>query len=298
MVRLPALKRPPKAGIIGHRPRSTMDSAMLHTPSSFIPLLAPRDDAEPLSFLFHDGRLLVREADLALPDADTVRKLDLDPRRLQPVGLLDDRYARAGWLDDEAQAPAGYGWRGLRSLFGELDEALVAVAGRAVQIAEWARTHRFCGVCGHGTALLAGERCFQCTHCGHTAYPRISPAMMVLVRKGDAFLLAHHARYTTARFVPLAGFVEAGESIEETVHREVFEEVGMRVHNLRYFGSQAWPFPHSLMIAFTADWLEGEIRVDPSEIVEARWFGPQDAWPERVPHVSISSVLVDAHRPG
>ncbi|MFK3739045.1 NAD(+) diphosphatase [Massilia sp. TN1-12] len=270
---------------------------MLQTPASFTPLLVPQESADPLSFLFHAGRLLVRDADLALPDPEVVRSLRLDPQRLQPVGLLGGRYARAGWLDDEAQAPAGYGWRGLRSLFGELDEALVAVAGRAFQIAEWARTHRFCGVCGSGTALAAGERSFKCTNCGHTAYPRISPAMMVLVRKGDSFLLAQHAQYTVKRFVPLAGFVEAGESIEETVHREVFEEVGLRVHNLRYFGSQSWPFPHSLMIAFTADYLEGEIRTDPNEIVEARWFGPDDEWPERVPQMSISSMLVDAHRP-
>lgn len=270
---------------------------MLQTPASFTPLLVPRDSADPLSFIFHGGRLLVRDADLALPDPDAVRSLQLDPQRLQPVGLLDDRYAQAGWVDDEALAPAGYGWRGLRSLFGELDESLVAVAGRAFQIAEWARTHRFCGVCGSGTALAAGERCFTCTNCGHTTYPRISPAMMVLVRKGDSFLLAQHAQYAVKRFVPLAGFVEAGESIEETVHREVFEEVGLRVHNLRYFGSQSWPFPHSLMVAFTADYLEGEIRTDPNEILEARWFGPGDEWPERVPQVSISSMLVDAHRP-
>jgi NAD+ diphosphatase len=130
------------------------------------------------------------------------------------------------------------------------------------------------------------------------AYPRISPAMMVLIRNGDSVLLALHAQYTVRRFVPLAGFVEAGESIEEAVHREVFEEVGLRVHNLRYFGSQSWPFPHSLMIAFTADYLDGDIRTDPAEIEEARWFGPGDEWPERVPHVSISSLLVDSHRPG
>ncbi|QJE00203.1 NAD(+) diphosphatase [Massilia forsythiae] len=273
---------------------------MLQTPASFTPSITvppePQADAQALSFVFHGGRLLVREADLALPDAATVGALVPDRQRLQPLGLLDGRYCRTGWVDDEA-APAGYAWRGLRSLFGELDEALLGVAGRAFQIAEWARTHRFCGACGGATARLQGERCFQCLQCGHMAYPRISPAMMVLIRKGDAVLLALHAQSAVARFVPLAGFVEAGESIEETVHREVFEEVGLRVHNLRYFGSQSWPFPHSLMIAFTADWLEGEIRTDPAEILEARWFGPGDDWPERVPQVSISSMLVDAHRP-
>jgi NAD+ diphosphatase len=270
---------------------------MLQTPASFTPLMVARQDADPLSFLFHTGRLLVREADLALPDAQALRSLRLDPQQLQPVGLLGGRYAQAGWADDDTPVPPGYGWRGLRSLFGEFDEALLGVAARAVQIAEWARSHRFCGVCGSPMALAGGERCFKCGNCGHMAYPRISPAMMVLVRKGDAVLLAQHVHYAVKRFVPLAGFLEAGESIEEAVHREVFEEVGLRVHKLRYFGSQSWPFPHSLMIAFTADYLEGEIRTDPAEIAEARWFGPDDEWPERVPQVSISSMLVDAHRP-
>jgi len=270
---------------------------MLQTPASFTPLITPLSSPDALSFIFHAGRLLVREADLVLPDAGAVTGLHLDPARLQPVGLLDERYCQTGWVDDEGVAPAGYAWRGLRSLFGELDETLLGVAMRAVQVAEWARTHRFCGACGSGTALAGGERCFKCVNCGHMAYPRISPAMMVLIRKGDAVLLALHTQSAVQRFVPLAGFLEAGETIEEAVHREVFEEVGLRVQNLRYFGSQSWPFPHSLMIAFTADYLDGEIKTDPDEILEARWFGPGDAWPERVPHVSISSILVDAHRP-
>ncbi|MVW64298.1 NAD(+) diphosphatase [Massilia sp. NEAU-DD11] len=270
---------------------------MLQTPASFTPLMAPQQDAAPLSFVFHGGRLLVREADLGLPDEAAVRRLALDPPRLQPVGLLDDRYCQTAWVDDEALAPPGHAWRGLRSLFGEFDEGHLGVAARACQIAEWARTHRFCGACGSGTVLAAGERCFKCVNCGHMAYPRISPAMMVLIRNGDKVLLALHTQSAVKRFVPLAGFLEAGETIEEAVHREVFEEVGLRVHNLRYFGSQSWPFPHSLMIAFTADYLDGDIRTDPNEISEARWFGPGDEWPERVAHVSISSMLVDSHRP-
>ena len=270
---------------------------MLQTPVSFQPLFAPHPDPEPLSFLFYQGRLLVREDSLALPQAALLAQLGVPEANLQPLGLLGERYCQAGWLDEELVLPPGYGWRGLRSLFGEMDEQLVGLAARAAQVAEWARTHRFCGACGSGTVLAAGERCFKCVNCGHMAYPRISPAMMVLIRKGDAVLLAMHVASPTKRFVPLAGFLEAGESVEEAVHREVYEEVGLRVTNLRYFGSQSWPFPHSLMLAFTADYVDGEIRVDTSEIAEARWFGPNDEWPERVPHVSISSVLVDAHRP-
>jgi NAD+ diphosphatase len=269
---------------------------MLQTPARFTPLMSRQDHPDPLTFLFHHNRLLVREHDLALPDAAVLARLDLDPARFQPLGLFDGRYCQAGWTNIE-ELPSGYAWRSLRSLFGEMDEQLLGLAGRAYQVAEWARTHRFCGACGSGTVLAAGERCFKCVECGHMAYPRISPAMMVLIRKGDAVLLAMHVASPAKRFTPLAGFLEAGESIEEAVHREVFEEVGMQVTNLRYFGSQSWPFPHSLMIAFTADYAGGEIRVDPAEIAEARWFGAGDDWPERVPHISISSMLVDAHRP-
>lgn len=258
--------------------------------------MAPQPHPDPLTFVFHQGRLLVREADLALPDAAALALAGIDPARLHPVGLLRGRYCQATWTDHGA-LPEGHAWRGLRSMFGSMDEDVLGLSGRAAQIAEWARTHRFCGACASPMQLAAGERCFKCPRCGHRAYPRISPAMMVLIRKGDAVLLALHTASPTKRYSPLAGFLEAGESVEEAVHREVFEEVGLRVHKLRYFSSQSWPFPHALMIAFTADYLDGEIRVDDNEIADARWFGPGDEWPERIPHVSISSMLVDAHRP-
>jgi NAD+ diphosphatase len=270
---------------------------MLQTPASFTPLMAPQHHAEPLTFLFYQGRLLVREHDLSLPPAAAVARLRLAPDQLHPVGLLGGRYCQAGWVERDELPGAGFGWCGLRTMFGAMDEDMLGLAARASQIAEWARTHRYCGACGSSMQLAAGERCFKCARCGHLAYPRISPAMMVLIRKGDAVLLALHSASPTKRFSPLAGFLEAGESVEEAVHREVFEEVGLRVHNLEYFSSQSWPFPHSLMLAFTADYLDGEIRVDATEIAEARWFGPGDEWPERIPYVSISSMLIDAHRP-
>jgi NAD+ diphosphatase len=270
---------------------------MLTTPATFTAVITqpePGAYPDPLNFVFHGSRLLVREHDLALPHGP----LALEPHRIEPVGLLDGRFCQAAWVDSEDDAPEGYVFSSLRPLlFGPFDEDLMGVAARAVQIAEWARTHQFCGACAQPMRKMAGERCFQCTACQHLAYPRISPAMMVLIRKGDSYLMAMHTKSLANRFTPLAGFLEAGESIEEAVHREVYEEVGLRVHNLKYFSSQSWPFPHSLMIAFTADYLDGEIRIDTSELSEARWFGPDDEWPERVPHVSVSSILVDAHRP-
>ena len=269
---------------------------MLKTPASFTPLIAPVAHADPLTLVFADGRLLVREPDLSVASADVVAQFALPPERFHAVGLLDGRYVQAAWADSGTEAPAGHEFRSIRSMFGSVDDELLGLAGRAYQVAEWARTHRYCGACGKPTVLSATERCAKCA-CGHLAYPRISPAMMVLIRKGDSVLLAMHVQSPSKRFTPLAGFLEAGESVEEAVHREVFEEVGLRVHNLRYFGSQSWPFPHSLMIAFTADYLDGEIRIDQNELSDTRWFGPNDEWPEPITHHSISAMLVDAHRP-
>jgi len=273
---------------------------MLQTPACFVPLLTARVAPDRLTFVFHRDRLLLREADLAPPDAAELAALverGLALTAAHPVGDWNGRYCDVVGVDGEPVALAGYVFHGLRSLFGSVDDAFVGLAGRAYQIAEWARTHRYCGVCATPMLAQPGERCFQCPHCGMVAYPRISPAMMVLIRKGDAVLLAWHTAAQSPRFTPLAGFLEAGESAEEAVHREVMEEVGLRVHNLRYFSSQSWPFPHSLMIAYTADYLDGEIRVDQNEIAEARWFGPDDEWPEMLSTISVASALMAANRP-
>ncbi len=268
---------------------------MLQTPASFTPLITSQEHPDPLNFVFCSGQLLLREADLALPGRDELAQLETGA--MHAVGLLGERYCQTTWCAHETAPPTGLVWRSLRSLIGVMDDQLVGLAGRAAQIAEWDRTHRFCGACATPTVPVAGERCMKCPSCAMMAYPRISPVMMVLIRKGDHVLLALHTHSPSKRFITLAGFLEAGESIEEAVHREVFEEVGLRVHNLQYFASQSWPFPHSLMIAFTAEYLDGEIRVDQNEIAEARWFGPHDEWPEKIPHVSVSSVLIDAFRP-
>ena len=271
---------------------------MLKTPSSFVPLLVARDTADADNYVFCGGELLLREADLALPDAGLLAALGLQAQQFHPVGLLQGRYCRTAWMAQAEALPAGWAWRKLRSLFAVMGEDGLSIAGRAFQIAEWARTHSFCGACASPTEQVAGERCVKCPACGMVAYPRISPAMMVLIRKGEAILLARHSASGLGFFTALAGFVEAGESIEEAVHREVFEEVGLKVGNVRYFGSQPWPFPHSLMIAYTAEYESGEIRVDESEIAEARWFGPGDSLPVVPPGISIAGQLIHAHLPG
>ena len=163
---------------------------------------------------------------------------------------------------------------------------------RAFQVSEWERTHRFCGRCGAPTRNKASERAKECPACGYVAYPRVSPAMMTLVTRGHDLLLAR-APISAGMFSALAGFVEPGETIEDCIAREVREEVGVEVTSLRYFASQSWAFPHSLMIAFTAEYAGGEIRCEDAEIAEARWF-PADALPSRPPSLSIARRLIDA----
>jgi NAD+ diphosphatase len=270
---------------------------MLRTPDTFIPLLTPETHANSLVFIFRSGELLVRESDLALPDTSAGLPHGLQTEDMHPLGLWQSQYCCTTALASEVEAEPGFVFKSLRELFGVFDEQLLGLASRAAQIVEWVHTHQYCGACANPMQLAVGERAFQCSACGHIAYPRISPAMMVLIKKGDAILLAHHGRSPSGRFSPLAGFLEAGESIEDAIHREVMEEVGLKVNNITYFGSQSWPFPHSLMIAFTADYVSGEICVDGEEITEARWFGPLDDLPDTYPEISISGHLVNAHMP-
>lgn len=270
---------------------------MIATPPSFTPLLEPRETPDALTFAFRGNEMLLREADLGLPDPPVLQALGLDTGPFLPVGLYGERYCRAAWLPAATAPLDGYAFRGLRSLFGRMDEGLLAVAGRAFQVADWARTHRFCGTCGQPMSRSPGERAMKCA-CGHVAYPRISPAMMVLVKRGDAILLARNVAAPPGRFSALAGFLEAGESVEEAIHREVREEVGLEVKDLRYFASQSWPFPGQLMLAFTAEYAGGDLALDPGEIAEARWLAPGDALPDLPPRQTISRALIDSNLPG
>lgn len=168
--------------------------------------------------------------------------------------------------------PEAYLWAGLRSQLGRSDEAWFQLAGRAMQIATWYRQHRFCGQCGRPTIAHRSERAKVCETCNHLFYPRLSPCVIAVITRGDHCLLAHNANFPQGYYSALAGFIEAGETVEQCLHREVKEEVGIGISNLRYFGSQPWPFPGQLMLGFHADHASGEIDVDGEEILDARWW--------------------------
>ena len=154
----------------------------------------------------------------------------------------------------------------------EFNHDLYHIGGKAVLVNDWYISHRFCGRCGTPTILDEKDMMLKCPNCGQNHYPRISPAIIVAIRKDDELLMAKHSYHDNIRYALIAGFVEPGESIEEAVHREVLEEVGIKIKNLKYMKSQSWPFPNSLMLGFTAEYESGDIKVDGNEIVRAHWF--------------------------
>jgi NAD+ diphosphatase len=183
--------------------------------------------------------------------------------------------------------------RPVRSLHALAGAELFALAGRATQLIDWQKNHRFCGHCGTPTIAKKTEFAMDCPACRLSVYPRISPAVMVLIERGNDLLLARSPHFKPGMFSALAGFVEPGETLEQCAVREVREEVGLEITNLRYFTSQSWPFPNSLMVAYFADYAGGEVTPCPNEIEDAGWFSRHDL-PLVPDPVSIARQLIDA----
>lgn len=261
-------------------------------PSNFVVgALPPKDYTQAYWFIFQKYRLLVCEKGNAieLPRADSAETLPVPLIRSQYIGRFSEIECFSA--ESDAPAPDGMAYRSLRGLYRVLDDDTFWIAGRAIQIMDWDRTHQFCGRCGVAMKRKAGEHAKVCPQCKAHNYPRLAPAIIVAVTKGDQILLAHNARNPHSYYSVLAGFVEPGESLEQTVAREVKEEVGIDVTNIRYFGSQPWPFPHSLMLAFTAEYAGGELVLQDDEIDSADWY-TVDNLPTHPQPPSVSSALI------
>ena len=263
---------------------------------TFIPGIAPSEvQSQPAWwFAFAGNKLLVRvEGTVSyIPNLISLTEIGLMPVRSQFLGTLDDRPCYSAELPKDAVIADGMILQGLRELYGALDEDLYALSSRAIQIMEWDRTHQYCGQCATLTTQLPNERAKRCPKCGLVNYPRLSPAVIVLISRGEEILLARASRFPRGMYGLIAGFVEPGESLEETIVREVREEVGIEVKDIRYFGSQPWPFPNSLMIGFTAIYASGNIVIDPQELEDAAWFR-KDSLPLIPPKLSIARKLLD-----
>jgi len=245
-------------------------------------------------FAIQDDKLLVHQ-DLAattVPLLSDFGELALPILRQHYLGLLGGCHCFTVEIPKGLNPPTGMRFEGLRQVYGQMNETFFAVAGRALQIVDWDRTHQFCGRCGSRTRTHPTERAKECPQCGLLHFPRLAPAIIVLIQRGREVLLARSRRFETPMYSTLAGFVEPGETLEEAVIREVKEESGITVKEIRYFGSQPWPFPHSLMVGFTANYASGEITLSDGENVDVRWF-TADNLPRLPGKLSIARKLID-----
>lgn len=263
---------------------------------AFVPAENSATDVAPdLIVVIQRGRLLcLSERPFELLSAKLESNLP-EPNHRHYLGHLDGKHCFALFFSQPDEFVfEGYEWQDLRAQLGLIEEPLFNLAGRALQITRWYREHQFCGVCGHPTRQALSDRALVCTNCEHRAYPRISPCVIGLVRNGDRCLLARGVRTPEGVFTTLAGFIEPGESAEEAFAREVFEEVGLRIKNIRYVRSQPWPFPSQLMLGFYADCDEEDMHIDPSEILEADWF-EADKLPKVPPLGTIAGKLIQGY---
>ena len=243
---------------------------------NFVPQTNPPADraATTYWFAFQDQKMIVRTTGKteAVPLLSDLASFDLNPIRWQYLGYLENGRAQP-----------------IHCYSAEIDPSVVLTVA-------WARTHQYCGQCGAPTETLTLERSRRCPACGLTSYPRISPAIIIAVVRrdehGERILLARNHRFPPGRFSVVAGFVEPGESLEECARREVFEEVGLHIKNIHYFASQPWPFPNSLMVGFTAEYEDGEITLEESELADAGWF-TADNLPNLPPRMTIARKLID-----
>jgi NAD+ diphosphatase len=249
--------------------------------------------------IFSRGKIVVRENNPILPEAhfeelSFLASYHEDVHELPPLNDAAVTEAPIYVVDVGSEHIESPGWErvSLRQLLFTQQNIAFSVLGRAWQYIHFLRTHKFCGQCGAEMERVNWEMAMQCHRCKHRTYPRVSPCIIVAIHDKEKLLLAKGIRHKEANmYSTLAGFVESGESLEEAVHREVFEEVGVKVKNLRYFNSQPWPFPHSLMVGFIAEYDGGDIVCQENEIDDAQWFDV-DALPNIPPNVSIAGQLI------
>jgi len=258
-------------------------------------IVLPKERLEPAWwFAFQESKLLIYQNPpwVSLPFLVDFGELGLIPLSDHYLGRFDNQPCYAVEVAEGTIPPEGMTFEGLRQVYGRLDEDLFWIAARAVQIVDWNRTHQFCGRCGVQLRAMTTERAKECPQCGLLHFPRLAPAIIVLVERGNKLLLARSRHFPSGMYSVIAGFVESGESLEEAVVRELNEEVGLEVKDIHYFGSQPWPFPHSLMIGFTATYAGGEILLNDKEIEDAGWF-MTDHLPRIPDKISIARKLID-----
>jgi len=256
-----------------------------------VDIISPKTNKD-IYFLFNNDELLVKPINnkATLPTIFDLQDLKLV--NIQYIGCIDSLNCFCGEINKDAIIPKDLDFSKLKSLTHQLSEEMFWIGGRAVQIVNWNNDHKYCGKCGTLTQNVEKERVKKCPKCGLSNYPRICPAIIVAVIKEGKLLLAHNNQFPKDLYSVVSGFLEVGETFEKCVVREVYEETGVIVKNIKYFGNQPWPFPNSLMVGFTAEYASGEIQVDGNEIGHADWYSSTEM-PLAPDSISIAKELID-----
>lgn len=257
----------------------------------------PESSDNELLIVFQEGQLVsdMRSHAACLIAREQMQRGGWREVRRQFLGYWEDQPCYVLEIDGQDQPdPMQFQKGNLYHILGRVDERLFALAGRASQLLDWERDHQFCGRCGSRMRVDTLERAMRCDPCRTINYPRIAPCVIVLITRGEEMLLARNANFPAPMYSTLAGFIEPGETAEETLVREVQEEVGVDISGIRYFQSQSWPFPNQLMLGFFAEYAGGDIVCDNTEIVDAQWYHPSNL-PMIPPESSISGQLIQHH---
>ena len=239
--------------------------------------------------------LTSKNSDFLIFEEDDLKWSEMEMVNKQFIGYLNDKPCHILEIDEDSKLDNDLILTPLRNLLGKIPDSLFTICSRSLQLSEWRRNNQFCGVCGTKMKMHETERAMFCECNNVLVYPRISPCVIVLVTRGEELLLAHNKNFPGTFYSTLAGFIEAGESAESAIHREIFEEVKVRVQNIKYFGSQSWPFPSQLMLGYHAEYLEGEITPDGVEIDLADWFHYKDLPNVPTGNISISGQLIESY---
>ena len=239
--------------------------------------------------------LTSKNSDFLIFEEDDLKWSEMEMVNKQFIGYLNDKPCHILEIDEDSKLDKDLILTPLRNLLGRIPDSLFTICSRSLQLSEWRRNNQFCGVCGTKMKMHETERAMFCECNNVLVYPRISPCVIVLVTRGEELLLAHNKNFPGTFYSTLAGFIEAGESAESAIHREIFEEVKVKVQNIKYFGSQSWPFPSQLMLGYHAEYLEGNITPDGEEIDLADWFHYKDLPNVPTGNISISGQLIESY---
>lgn len=244
--------------------------------------------------VYANNQFLCQQQQVIFDLATICKQLKTSDYQLISLGLWKSRPLYLVILKKQITVLGNTQWLSLRPIMLQTDLDTFKLLGYAAQLATWMIDYKYCGRCSKKMQANSQQHVMQCKHCGYQIYPRINPSMIVLITRGDEILLARSPRFTVNMYSTLAGFVEPSESVEDCIHREVQEEVGITVKNLHYIASQNWPYPNALMLGFHAEYNRGEITPQPEEIEDARWFSVHDL-PELPPKQAISRYLIDLY---